>query len=87
MRDPEGGGRWGNHGFPHPERPGPVRTGARGFEAHCSSPLSYGAKTVARAHRLPGRRPALPAGRPNPGGLCTREKEGARGGTMGSPTT
>ena len=25
-------------------RPGPTRTGARGFEAHCSPPLSYGAK-------------------------------------------
>ena len=54
MRDPEGGGRWGNHGFPHPERPGPVRTGARGFEAHCSSPLSYGAKrSSVHVHRRP----------------------------------
>ena len=25
-------------------RPGPTRTGARGFEAHCSLPLSYGAE-------------------------------------------
>ena len=28
---------------PAGRRPGPTRTGARGFEAHCSLPLSYGA--------------------------------------------
>jgi hypothetical protein len=37
------------------ERPGPIRTGARGVEAHCSLPLSYGAEYGGSRDRTCGR--------------------------------
>jgi hypothetical protein len=40
---------------------------------------------VIRAGAVAGRTPALPAGRPSGSDRCATEKEGASGGTMGSP--
>src|SRR6266508_299502 len=70
----EGGGPWGNHGFPH----------ARGWRRREESCVSFRCCFLERKPAARGGETVLSPERKSDPPRAT--KEGARGGTMGSPT-
>jgi hypothetical protein len=87
VHDAEGGARGGTTGVPHVEPPRPDSNGRAWVRSPLLSSSELRGETVTGAHRARGRRPASPAGRSTAGDQCATLKEGARGGTTGSPTS